>query len=205
VVTSIRYSPRNSSTNWLGRMVGGQFQGADNPAFDNAVTLYTVSDVPAFDVYTIVPVTNSTPFRYLRYLSPNGGYCNVSEVKFIGPTFDLYAQWLQQQGWTPGTSGSGFSEDADGNGLNNAAEYVIPMGLSLSRSGTNDIVTSLVRQDPQVTVSLLTSTDLTAWSVVSFPVASDQTAVPAGFQRRQLINAISPSQTRLFYRLQLTR
>src|SRR4030095_15112100 len=82
VVNRIRYSPRNSSNNWVGRMVGGRFQGANAADFSDAVTLFTVSATPTFNAYTTVMINNSMPFRYLRYLSPNGGYCNVSEVEF---------------------------------------------------------------------------------------------------------------------------
>ena len=83
-ITAIRFSPRNSSTSWQSRMVGGRFQGANTPDFQNAVTLFTVDSTPAYREYQTVLVENPTPFRYVRYLSPNGGHCNVSEVEFYG-------------------------------------------------------------------------------------------------------------------------
>ena len=83
-ITSIRYSPRNSTANWLGRMVGGTFQAADNPAFNDAVTLFVVPVAPTYNVLTTAAAGDAGAYRYVRYLSPNGGHCNVSEVQFYG-------------------------------------------------------------------------------------------------------------------------
>ncbi|MGM9693771.1 MAG: alginate lyase family protein [Alloprevotella sp.] len=80
-VTEIRYCPRQSHPD---RMVGGCFQGANSSTFSDAFTFHTVSETPATGTFTIVPIDNAERYRYLRYLSPDGGYCNVSEVKFFG-------------------------------------------------------------------------------------------------------------------------
>lgn len=79
IVSTIRYCPR---ANWASRMVGGVFQGANTATFSDAVTLYTVGYTPAEGGFTTVTITNNTPFRYVRYLSPDGGSCNVAEVQF---------------------------------------------------------------------------------------------------------------------------
>ena len=81
-VTALRFYPRNT---WSGRMVGGMFQGANQADFSDAVTLHTISVTPTEGIYTLVPITGAGSFRYLRYLSPNGGWGNVAEVKFFGP------------------------------------------------------------------------------------------------------------------------
>lgn len=80
-VTKISYCPRQSHPQ---RMTGGRFQAADNPSFTNAVTLYTVSDTPATSVLTSVSVDCPESYRYLRYISPSNGFCNVAEVEFYG-------------------------------------------------------------------------------------------------------------------------
>lgn len=85
-ITAIRYSPRNSADNWPARMVGGIFQAADNPAFMNPVTLFVVPSTPVRNVFTIASVADVPACQYVRYLSPPGGYCNVSEVEFYGVT-----------------------------------------------------------------------------------------------------------------------
>jgi hypothetical protein len=68
-------------------MVGGIFQGANQPNFSDAVTLYTVTTTPASGVFTPASIANTAVFRYVRYLSPNGGWGNVAELQFFGYPF----------------------------------------------------------------------------------------------------------------------
>jgi endo-beta-N-acetylglucosaminidase D len=291
-VTRIRYSPRNSSTannNNANRMIGGQFQGANSADFSDVVTLYTVPSTPSYNLYTTVMISNGTPFRYLRYLSPNGGSCNVSEVEFYGPAVlpavptgvagtlqdgtanlawdsmatavgyrvkrasssggpytvlppnvtalafqenglnlattyyyvvsavneagesadstplevaDLYAQWVQASGATPGDPGTDFTGDFDGNGVSNAVEYTAPAGLAIVPDVSTSTVTANIRQDAQVTVTLWATPDLVAWSPIALEVAPDQNGVPAGFVRMQAQESVG---TQKFYRLQMIR
>ena len=80
-VMQIKYYPRASSGS---RMVGGQFQGANVASFSSGVvTLFTVASAPP-DGWTVQAVTNAAGFRYLRYLGPANGWCNVAEVEFWG-------------------------------------------------------------------------------------------------------------------------
>jgi|GEM_PF-1957216 len=72
---SIRYYPR---PNFQYRMTGGQFQGSLDGI--NYTTIYTVPTEPILG-WTAVPASGN--YQYLRYLSPNGGYCNVTEIEFI--------------------------------------------------------------------------------------------------------------------------
>ena len=79
VITMINYSPRPG---FESRMVGGLFQGANQSNFSDAVTLATVANQPVANLFTTVNLANPAAFRYVRYLSPNGGYGNVAEVQF---------------------------------------------------------------------------------------------------------------------------
>ncbi|MGO8743183.1 MAG: fibronectin type III domain-containing protein [Limisphaerales bacterium] len=82
IVTQIEYCPRAT---FASRMVGGQFQGANVANFSSGVvTLFTVSSTPPDGVMTVQTVTNAASFRYLRYIGPANGYCNVAEVEFWG-------------------------------------------------------------------------------------------------------------------------
>ena len=81
VINRVSYVPR---LNYPTRMVGGLFQGANLPDFSDAVTLYSVSIAPPQSVYTDQQVTDTMPFRYLRYLSGPNGDCNVAEIQFWG-------------------------------------------------------------------------------------------------------------------------
>ncbi|MCX6905947.1 MAG: hypothetical protein NTW03_21205 [Verrucomicrobia bacterium] len=82
VAVQIKYCPRAT---FASRMVGGQFQGASVSNFSSGVvTLFTVSAAPPDGTLTVQTLTNTTPFRYLRYLGPASGYGNVAEVEFWG-------------------------------------------------------------------------------------------------------------------------
>ena len=81
VITRINYCPRSG---FESRMVGGVFQGANQADFSDAVTLFTVTTQPATGVFTTTHISNASAFRYVRYLSPNGGFGNVAEVEFYG-------------------------------------------------------------------------------------------------------------------------
>ena len=82
IVMQIKYCPR---AGFAGRMVGGQFQGANVANFSSGVvTLFTVASTPPDGVMTVQAVTNAASFRYLRYIGPAGGYGNVAEVEFWG-------------------------------------------------------------------------------------------------------------------------
>ena len=81
IIREIRYAPRNE----LGaRMSNGLFQGANNEDFSDAVVLFTVPDVPPSGVMTSKYINNNQSFRYIRYLSPNNGSCNIAELEFWG-------------------------------------------------------------------------------------------------------------------------
>lgn len=82
VITQIRYAPR---PNYAGRMIGGVFQGSNTPDFSSGVvTLYTITTIPVTGVLNTVNISNSSAFRYVRYLGPNYGHCNVAEIQFWG-------------------------------------------------------------------------------------------------------------------------
>ena len=81
IITQINYCPR---AGFESRMVGGIFQGADQSSFSDAVMLLTVTNSPGSGLFTSGGITNLAGFRYVRYLSPNGGYGNVAELEFYG-------------------------------------------------------------------------------------------------------------------------
>jgi hypothetical protein len=72
------------SEEWLFRMVGGEFQGANKPDFSDAVTLHVISRRPEYDWNYAQSVSDMT-FRYVRYLTPMWGSCNVAEIVLTDP------------------------------------------------------------------------------------------------------------------------
>lgn len=63
-------------------MVGGYFEGANKADFSDAVKLFTISDTPM--KIESAAITNSSKFRYVRYVSPGSATGNVAELWFYG-------------------------------------------------------------------------------------------------------------------------
>ncbi len=103
-VTSVSFAPRNG---YESRMVGGVFQGSNSPQFTSGVTtLYTVTAAPKAGTLTTATVTNTSAFRYVRYLAPNNSYGNVAEVNFFGTAGEATTGPTKLTGTTVGTVGS---------------------------------------------------------------------------------------------------
>lgn len=105
VVTEIKYASRSG---WASRMNGGVFQASNSATFASGiVNLYTIASNanPSSTSLTTQNLTNTTAYRYYRYLSPNGSYGDVSEVQFFGTAGGLTAP-TQFTGATIGTAGS---------------------------------------------------------------------------------------------------
>ena len=81
-IRAVRFFPRDG---WSSRMVGGIFQGSDTENFANPVTLATVTSQPVEAQYTLMEVEADRDFRYVRYLSPAGGWGNIAEIEFLPP------------------------------------------------------------------------------------------------------------------------
>jgi hypothetical protein len=96
----INYYPRGG---YASRMLGGIFQGANNPTFSNPVILCAIATTPLDNnVFTFQPVTNRAAFRYVRYLGPANGSCNVAELQFFSvnpppPPACITNQWNGNQ------------------------------------------------------------------------------------------------------------
>jgi parallel beta-helix repeat protein len=86
VITKIQYSPRSDNTDTTAKMRGGEFQGANDAAFTNPVTLYKVlATKGGAGTPVLIPqgIFNSTPFQYVRYVGP-AGKSLVGEIEFYG-------------------------------------------------------------------------------------------------------------------------
>lgn len=80
----IRFCPRDR---YASRMNGGRFQGANSADFSDAADLHVVSTTPVTGSLTSVAIADMGRYRYLRYLTPANGSCNVSEIVFFGETY----------------------------------------------------------------------------------------------------------------------
>lgn len=80
-IKGILFFPR---FDWGVRMVGGKFQGSNTADFTSGVVdLATITTQPIND-WTCVPVSNTSSFKYVRYISAADGYGNVAEIEFYG-------------------------------------------------------------------------------------------------------------------------
>ena len=63
------------------RMIGGRFQGANNPDFVNAVDLYTFNSMTDAS-FCNLKIDEKRAFKYLRYIGADGKNCNINELLF---------------------------------------------------------------------------------------------------------------------------
>ena len=97
----VKFAPRKG---YASRMVGGQFQVADQSDFSDARTVAVIDAAPAEDELTSMVVENSADARYFRYVSPEGGYGNVAGGSFLEQCFpiQLYIlRWRQEAVFRP--------------------------------------------------------------------------------------------------------
>jgi len=146
IVSMIRYCPR---AGWSGRMVPGIFQGANAADFSDATDLCTVGYAPPEGDFTTVTLTNQTVFRYVRYLSPPDGWCNIGEVQFYGGTNPPAPANIAA---SPGTSQVVLNWDTAGN-----------VTYNISRSTNSGGIYTLV------------ATNLSAATFVDFNVVNGET------------------------------
>jgi len=63
------------------QFVGSRFQGADNPEFDNPVTLFTVTEIPKAGEYVTYDISSRQEYRYVRCMNPDHR-CSIAELEF---------------------------------------------------------------------------------------------------------------------------
>ena len=83
------------------RMIGGVFEGSNHSDFISKDTLFVINYNPVRQNIRINSKSDKS-YRYVRYYSPNGGYCNVSEIAF----YANYNDTTSLQGKIIGTPGS---------------------------------------------------------------------------------------------------
>ena len=86
-ITRIRFYPRSGLAN---RMNGGKFQGSNSSTSSGFTDLYTIAAIPPADAWSEVTINNQNTYRYLRYLGPVDGFCNIAEMEFYGQIGEAY-------------------------------------------------------------------------------------------------------------------
>lgn len=67
--------------NFRERMMGGVFEGSNQPEFSEKDTLFIIQSKPG-RLNTTTKSWSDKEYRYLRYIGPPKGHCNVSEIAF---------------------------------------------------------------------------------------------------------------------------
>ena len=65
---------------WCHKMDGGKFEVANQSDFSDAETIHTIDR--ANSCYLTASIKHAKACRYIRYVSPKGGRCHVSELEF---------------------------------------------------------------------------------------------------------------------------
>lgn len=79
-VTLFSKYPLRQDEEYQRRMMGGVFEGSDDPMFRQKETLYRIETKPE-RLQTVVYSHSSKPYRYVRYIGPEKAHCNVAEIE----------------------------------------------------------------------------------------------------------------------------
>lgn len=85
------------------RMSGGKFQGANNEDFSDARTFYKFEGATNGNWYDI-PIRDTHPYKYLRYIGPTASHCNINELEFYdaeGKPIEGIIIGTEGEGWAP--------------------------------------------------------------------------------------------------------
>lgn len=74
-----KYYENYNVVNMRRRILGGKIQCSDRPDFIDAVTLYTIERT---DIPYLIELNADHPYRYWRYLTPDGSWGSISELSF---------------------------------------------------------------------------------------------------------------------------
>ena len=80
-VTLYAKYPLHNDEKYQKRMVGGVFEGSNDPDFRRKETLFIIEEKPE-RLYTEGYSYSHTPYRYVRYVGPDDSHCCVAEVAF---------------------------------------------------------------------------------------------------------------------------
>lgn len=61
------------------RILGGRFECSDYPDFKNVEILYTIEST---EIPSLIELNASRPYRYWRYMTPDGSWGSISELSF---------------------------------------------------------------------------------------------------------------------------
>lgn len=110
------------------RMIGGKFEGSNDPDFRQKDILYVINEKPE-RLQTVVRSYSSKPYRYVRYMGPEKSHCNVAEVVFYAPgdSIPLIGKVIGTPGCFQKDGSHEYTNVFDGN-LWTSYDYLEPTG-----------------------------------------------------------------------------
>jgi hypothetical protein len=208
VIKKIRFFPRSDWSGGPDRMAGGKFQGSNAGESTGFLDLYSIpAGTPsgfAISSWVEVTVNNPTAYRYLRYLSPDGGYCNIAEVEFYsdGSVISPINVALASNGATANASSiynanfpAGGANNGDRKGLNwgngggwaDGTDNVFPDWLEINFNGSktiNEIDVFTVQDNDSNPQEPTLAMTFSFWGITAFDVqywnGSTWVTVPSG-------------------------
>ena len=113
---------------FLNRMIGGTFEGSNDPDFREKEVLYLINEKPK-RLQTVVQSYSSKPYRYVRYIGPKDSHCNIAEAAFYTPndTASLKGKVIGTSGCFQKDGSHEYTNVFDGD-VTTSFDYVEPSG-----------------------------------------------------------------------------
>lgn len=110
------------------RMVGGIFEGSNEPDFRKKDILYIIEKEPT-RLQTVVYPRSTKTFRYVRYIGPKDSHCNIAEAAFYvnGDTVPMKGKIIGTPGCYQKDGSHNYTNVFDGN-LTTSFDYLEPTG-----------------------------------------------------------------------------
>lgn len=110
------------------RMIGGVFEGSNDPDFRQKEVLFLIEKQPE-RLRTMAYSRSLTPFRYVRYIGPEKGHCNVAEIEFYeaGGLLPLSGRIIGTPGCYQQDGSHEYTNAFDGN-TETSFDYTEPYG-----------------------------------------------------------------------------
>ncbi|MCE5204774.1 MAG: discoidin domain-containing protein [Porphyromonadaceae bacterium] len=133
-VTLFSKFPLRVESSYRNRMIGGVFEGCNNPQFQKADTIHVIKGAPS-RLLTTVSVSPLKEYRYVRYKGPSGSYCNIAEVQFFSDSVYLTGKVIGTPGSLKNDGSREYTNVFDGS-TNTSFDHNTPSdgwaGLDLS-------------------------------------------------------------------------
>lgn len=110
------------------RMVGGTFEGSNEPDFRQKEVLYIIEREPE-RLQTVVYPRSTKSYRYVRYIGPKDSHCNIAEAAFYvsGDTVAAKGKVMGTPGCYQKDGSHEYTNVFDGN-LTTSFDYLEPTG-----------------------------------------------------------------------------